>query len=61
MVFKHRVKRNGIYYETGQDVPMGNEEKKTPEPEQTIAEISDDNTVFEEANTAKRGRPKKTD
>ena len=28
MVFKHRVKRNGVYYEAGQDVPTDDERKK---------------------------------
>lgn len=62
MIFNHRVKRNGVYYEAGQDVPIENEKK-----EETIQEVVEDSLYKSEESleteipTPKRGRPKKTE
>lgn len=57
MIFNYRVKRNGVYYEAGQDVPMDDSNKELLESEQVIDNLSLDN----ETVTPKRGRPKKTE
>lgn len=57
MIYDHRVKHNGVYYEAGQEVP-----ETFPEPQdsditfETDAVINDTTLVHE---TPKRGRPRK--
>lgn len=57
MIYDHRVKHNGVYYEAGQEVP-----ETFPEPQdsditfETDAVINDTTLVRE---TPKRGRPRK--
>lgn len=57
MIYDHRVKHNGVYYEAGQEVS-----DQYPEPQdsditfETGAVIDDTNLVRE---TPKRGRPRK--
>lgn len=61
MIYNHRVKRNGVYYEAGSDVPEQVSAKKNgvlPSELRTVA--SDENIEFE-TGAAKRGRPRKTD
>ena len=63
MIFNHRVKRNGVYYEAGQDVPMEDERKESLETDQTFDEDQTSESTFleDEVATPKRGRPKKTE
>lgn len=63
MIFNHRVKRNGIYYEAGQDVPMNDEKKESLKTgqESDSDEISETAFWGDEGSAPKRGRPKKTE
>ena len=63
MIFNHRVKRNGVYYEAGQEVPMDDERKESLETDQTFEEDQTSEYTFleDEVATPKRGRPKKTE
>ena len=63
MIFNHRVKRNGVYYEAGQEVPMDAEKKESLETDQTFEEDQTSESIFleDEVATPKRGRPKKTE
>ena len=63
MIFNHRVKRNGVYYEAGQDVPMDDERKESLKTDQTFEEDQTSESTFleDEVVTPKRGRPKKTE
>lgn len=63
MIFNHRVKRNGVYYEAGQEVPMDAERKESLETDQAFEEdqTSESTFVEDEVPTPKRGRPKKTE
>ena len=63
MVFKHRVKRNGVYYEAGQDVPMDDERKESLKNDQTLEgdQTSESTFLEDEVAAPKRGRPKKTE
>ena len=63
MIFNHRVKRNGVYYEAGQDVPMDDERKESLKTDQTFEEDQTSESTFleDEVATPKRGRPKKTE
>ena len=62
MIFNHRVKRNGVYYEAGQDVPIENEMNKEPMLETVEDSLYESEESLEnEASTPKRGRPKKTE
>lgn len=54
MIYKHRVKRNGIYYEAGQDVPDA-----VPINEDNTNNESEDSNLGNEQNPIKRGRPRK--
>lgn len=60
MIYNHRVKRNGVYYEAGQDVPdiiipnLESEEQREELP------FSDSEIEMETA-PSKRGRPKKAE
>ena len=56
MVFRHRVKYNGILYEAGQDVPMEEEVKPVAET------VEEKPTVpVEETPVKRRGRRAKRD
>lgn len=63
MIFNHRVKRNGVYYEAGQEVPMDDEGKELLETDQTFEEDQTSESTFleDEVATPKRGRPKKSE
>lgn len=62
MIFNHRVKRNGVYYEAGQDVPVENEIKEEPARETVEDSLYESEESLEnEVSTPKRGRPKKTE
>lgn len=62
MIFNHRVKRNGVYYEAGQDVPVENEMKEEPVRETVEDSLYESEESLEnEVSTPKRGRPKKTE
>lgn len=61
MIYNHRVKRNGIYYETGQDVPMDVMPKEKAEHEELIDRTEGNTENLDEVNVPKRGRPKKTE
>lgn len=56
MIYNHRVKRNGVYYEAGQDVPEDIISEKVEES--SMSETSD---LGAEPDAPKRGRPKKTE
>lgn len=53
MIYGYRVKRNGVYYEAGQDVP---EERK-----ETVAKSSYSAEKLDEIISPKRGRAKKAE
>lgn len=56
MIYNYKVKRNGVYYEAGENVP----ESKEVSPVSSIKQA--ETTNDESATTqARRGRPKKTD
>lgn len=59
MIFNHRVKRNGVYYEAGQEVPMGNRSEEFINADNNTGNIDD--IPISEENTTKRGRPKKVE
>lgn len=63
MIFNHRVKRNGVYYEAGQEVPMDDERKESLETDQTFEKDQTSESIFleDEVATPKRGRPKKSE
>lgn len=63
MIFNHRVKRNGVYYEAGQEVPMDDDRKELLETDQTFEEDQTSESTFleDEVATPKRGRPKKSE
>ena len=54
MIYNHRIKRHGVYYEAGQEVP---DIKISDKPLNLYAEKinTDENSI------PKRGRPKKTE
>lgn len=54
MVFDHIVKYNGTYYAAGEDVPMGQETKKSSAP--FVSSKTDD---VPKEETKRRGRPAK--
>ena len=58
MFFNHRVKRNGVYYEAGQDVP--DIKDNSNDTQNTDIELPFSDTDIElEMPTVKRGRPPK--
>ena len=59
MIFNHRVKCNGVYYEAGQEVPMGNRSEEFINADNNTGNIDD--IPISEENTPKRGRPKKVE
>lgn len=63
MIFNHRVKRNGVYYESGQDVPTDDKKKESLGSDQAPEEYLTSGSTFleDEAATPKRGRPKKSE
>lgn len=59
MIYNHRVKRNGVYYSAGEDVPenievSGNEMNN--EPENIDSSLEGNNS---DSQISRRGRPKK--
>lgn len=60
MIYNHRVKRNGVYYEAGQDVPDIINSNSENEGQHEEMPFSDSEIEMETAPT-KRGRPKKAE
>ena len=57
MIYDHRVKHNGVYYEPGQEVP-----EKSPEPQDSEITFETDAVIYDTTlvrDTPKRGRPRK--
>lgn len=57
MIYKHRVKKNGIYYAAGEEVPEN--EESLPISDKDI--VLETDAVTGEKTASRRGRPKKTE
>lgn len=58
MIYNYRVKRNGIYYEAGQEVPDILESIAVDEAENNADYLSRDEEAELETTTVRRGRPR---
>lgn len=59
MIYKHRVKRNGVYYAAGEEVPDASaapEKSINSEPDKALGAEEDTPST----EIARRGRPKKS-